>query len=64
MYGMPTPETAAEAARTIRAVLDLANEGGPLADSHPQAVAAVRRLEGAALALEQLATGSKEPGRA
>jgi len=57
MYGMPTPETAAEAARTIRAVLDLANEGGPLADSHPQAVAAIRRLE-------QLATGSEEPGRA
>jgi hypothetical protein len=54
---MATKGDLAEAAGTIRAVLALV-ESGELETSTPRAVATVRRLEGAATALET-AAGSK-----
>lgn len=51
---VPSREVESEAAETIRAVL-AAIEAGELTADTPRAVALVRRLEGALVALEQVA---------
>lgn len=51
---MPSRQDAAEAAEAIRAVLT-AIEAGELTADTPRALALVRRLEGALVALEQVA---------
>lgn len=55
---VPTQADASDAAETIRAVL-AAVESGELVADNPRAVALVRRLEGALIALEALGNRSE-----